>query len=438
MSSALAKKVDAVGGACTPFVGKGSPLLTKPPASLESHIAAALEATVASVGASRRSRSPPAGPPFSLDAAFIGNFAGELFVHQGHLGAALVGADVEGAGKGKRSVGLRNKKVVRVEGACASGGLAVSAALSEIQSGRADLVGAFGAEVQTSVSARQGGDFLAVASHYARQRSIDDFTFPALFARRSAAYREAYGHPKDILDGVALKARGQAQLNPLAHMQTQPLDAAGCASSPIFLSNPELRPHLKVSDCSQVSDGGAGIILASEEGLRRLGMSPADAVEILECVVTTGSLYEDPQSLVDLDTTRAAATAAYAATGLSPKDMNVAEVHDCFTAAEALMVEALGFAPRGEGAAYSAASGTAGNASALSAPLSVPINTGGGLIGFGHPVGATGIKQLVEICRQMKGMAGDYQVGGDVEYGIAANMGGDDKTVVCTVLRNGQ
>jgi len=180
------------------------------------------------------------------------------------------------------------------------------------------------------------------------------------------------------------------------------LDMAGALKSPSFLGNEELSPWLKLRDCSQVSDGGAGLILCSEEGLAKLGKSPSDCIEVTGCQIATGNLYEDADPLV-MPTSAAAAIGAYAMSGTTPDQMDIAEVHDCFTVTELLMAEALGFAEAGKAKDLM-------RGGAFDIDGSIPINTGGGLVGFGHPVGATGIKQILEIHRQMKGQCGDYQV----------------------------
>lgn len=200
-------------------------------------------------------------------------------------------------------------------------------------------------------------------------------------------------------------------------------------SHPLTLHQPQLKDFLRVSDCSQVSDGGAALVLVSEAGLKSLGKSPADAVEVLTVQVATDNLYQDGP-LESFETTKAAASRAYAATGLSPQQIQVAEVHDCFTVAEILMYEALGFAAPGQGVTL-IKNGTTTLDGAL------PVNTGGGLIGFGHPVGATGVKQLLEVAKQLRGEAGAYQVKNKPTVGLAANMGGSDKTAVVSILRRG-
>ena len=183
-----------------------------------------------------------------------------------------------------------------------------------------------------------------------------------------------------------------------------------------------------MSDCSQVSDGGAAIVLASEEGLRKLGKSPEDCVELVSYGLATGALGS-VQDYTALDTTRRSANEAYGDAGCSADDIDVCEVHDCFAVTEILMLEALGFAAPGQGGAISRDGETRLDGR-------IPVNTGGGLMAFGHPVGATGVKQVLEIFRQMKGLCGDYQLATTPAIGMTANMGGDDRTSVTMVLRN--
>jgi acetyl-CoA acyltransferase len=229
-----------------------------------------------------------------------------------------------------------------------------------------------------------------------------------------------------------VKAYANANRNPLAHMKARKMDLATAGSvnerNPCFLQNAEYAPYIKMSDCSQVSDGASAALLVSEEGLRAAGKTEADAIEIIGYGHSTASLYEDGD-LTQLWTTRNAAEKAYRAAGISAADVQVCEVHDCFTVTELLMIEALGLAAPGEGAAYvrDGAADIGGR---------TPVNTGGGLVGFGHPVGATGVKQGVEIWKQMKGLAGGYQVSGRPGVGVTANMGGDDRTVMVTAYRN--
>ncbi|MCP4803961.1 MAG: hypothetical protein GY913_08990 [Proteobacteria bacterium] len=416
----MTRRVFIAGGAHTPFLGKGSPDFiwkrhpdfgTRENPTLREHLTSAVTMAAKDAGAD----------PAVVDKAYIGNFVGELFVNQGHLGAALAGVHP----------GLAGKPSMRVEGACASGGLAMVCGIDALRAG-SDVVLVAGVEVQTTASARVGGDYLARAADYARQRSIDDFTFPALFARRTKHYREKFGVTEEDIGRAAVKAYANANKNPLAHMKAAKMTLENAAApndrNVNFLANEEFSPYLKVSDCSQVSDGASAMFLVSEDGLAKLGLTEADVTEIVGYGHATSSLYVDGDPCA-LDTTRLAAERAYAATGLNAGDVGVAEVHDCFTLTELLMYEALGFADAGRGADLL-------KDGAVEIDGRLPVNTGGGLVGFGHPVGATGVKQALEIHRQMKGRCGDYQMPSTPGVGLTANMGGDDKTVVVGLYRN--
>jgi acetyl-CoA acyltransferase len=417
------RRVFIVGGSITPFVGKGHPdFIWKKHADFGKRENPTIEElTTKATNEAFRNTGVSAE---AIESMAIGNFTGELFVKQGHLGAALVGAHP----------GLLNKPSMRVEGACASGALAVQAMYKNILAGE-DVTLAVGVEVQTTVSAREGGDYLARAAHYARQRKIDDFTFPALFARRMKAIAATGHFTMEDTARVAVKAYANGAKNPLAHMTKakMPFEVANSSGekNPCFLGNEEFRDFLRMSDCSQVSDGGAALILASEEGLKKLGKKPSDCVEILSIGQATGNLYVDGEDMTKMTTSGAAACKAFQQAGVKPSDLEVAEVHDCFSIAELLMYEALGIAKYGEAK-------TLIREGATNLDGRIPVNTGGGLLAFGHPVGATGIKQLMEVFRQMKGQCGAYQMKKVPALGAALNMGGDDKTAVCTIMRNVQ
>lgn len=415
-----ARTVYLAAQALTPFIGKGSPHFIGPGhpdfgkkenPGLEDHLTAAVRQLIERYQVD----------PTLVQRGYVGNFAGELFCNQGFLGAMVARADPRLAGIG----------FARMEAACASGGTALVAAIDAIQAGL-DVVLVVGAEVQTTVKARQGADYLARASHYATERSIDDFTFPALLARRAKAYKEAYGLTERDLAQLSVKAYSNANRNPLAHMHDvkmtlEQAEAAG-DHNPQFLKNPELHAHLKMSDCSQVSDGGAALLLASEAGLKKLRRAKGDCVAVRSYGFATNPLGQ-VKDLTWLDTAAAASGEAMRDAGIGPKDVQVAEVHDCFTIAELMMYEAAGWAERGKGAELVRSGRT-------TIEGDIPVNTGGGLVGFGHPVGATGVKQAIEIFRQMKGLCGDYQLKQQVRTGLTVNMGGDDRTVVSLVLQN--
>lgn len=413
------RPVYLAGGAHTPYIGKFHPDFiwrghpdfgTRDNPDTEGYIRQVVPAALGALGVDGT----------VVDKSFIGNFAGSLFDNQAHLGPFLAAADR----------GLRGKPAARMEGACASGGLAMAAAVDAVRAG-ADVVLVVGAEVQTTRNAKDGADFLARASHYKRQRGLDPFTFPALLARRVKHAVESGEVTMHDLAHVAVKAYGNANRNPNAHMRAVEMSFERASTAgpdnPVFLTHPDLRPWLRVSDCSQVSDGASAIVLASAAGLAKLGRKPVDAMEILACAVACAPIDED-SSGVDLDNVRTAVLRAYAEAGIGPEALEVAEVHDCFTIAEVLMYEAIGIAPKGGGARLIREGET-------HIEGRIPVNTGGGLVGFGHPVGATGVKQALEIFRQAKALCGDYQMPKPPRVGLSANMGGDDRTAVVTVYR---
>lgn len=421
VTNASGRRAFVLGGHISKFIGARHPdfIYKKHPdfgkkenPDLEEYISEAVNGALDNCGVSAD----------DIQKGWIGNFVGELFSNQGHLGPAVAGSNP----------GLLNKPFMRVEGACASGGLAFASALESIRAGT-DVCLVVGAEVQTTASARQGGEYLARASHFKRQSSLDDFVFPCMFARRIKHCSEELGVTPEDLARLSVKAYENANKNPLAHMHHAKLDMETASSSsdknPCFLGNEEYKNYLRVSDCSQVSDGAAALIVVSEEGLRSLGKSISETIEVLGLGQAAGNLYEDCDPLA-LPTTEAAAKVAYAEAGVGPSDIGVAEVHDCFNITELLMMEALGFAEKGKGVELV-------RDGSMEIGGKIPCNTGGGLVGFGHPVGATGVKQILEVHKQMKGQCGDYQIPGECpEYGITANMGGDDKTSVVGIFKN--
>lgn len=359
--------------------------------------------------------------PKHVTRGYVGNFAGELFNQQGHLGALVSRVMPELAGVG----------IGRTEAACASGGIALMSAAEAVCAGH-DVVLVAGAECQTTVRAREGGEFLARAAHFKEERPIDDFTFPALFARRIKAYHEKYGLELSELAHFTMKAMSNAKKNPLAHMKANKWDfehaSTGGDHNPNFLGNEELKDYLRVSDCSQVTDGGAALLLCSEEGLTKLGVSKDKAVKLRSYHLATNPLGRTPDP-TKMDTAALAFCRTFTDGEVTLGDINVAEVHDCFTIAELLMMEAMGLEEPGKGLEAVKSGKTALDGS-------LPVNTGGGLVGFGHPVGATGVKQAAEIFRQMKGQCGDYQLKSTPKLGLMANMGGDDRTCFTALFEN--
>lgn len=429
-----ASRLFIVGGHITPFVGKGSPLFIdknhpdfgkKQNKTLEELMHDTMKGTVASAKLE--------GKEDLVDYVVVGNFDGELFSSQGHLGPAGIGSLTYGQPDSAVNK-LMNKRGMRVEGACASGGLAVVAAADSLRGGTSDIAIAMGVELMTCVSSRVVGDYLARASHYARQRSLDDFTFPCLFARRMKAIVEKGHFTMEDTARVAAKAYANGNKNPLAQMHTKRMSFEQCNSekgNPKFLNNETFKPYLRMSDCSQVTDGGAGLVLVNETGLAKLGLSVNDPslVEICGLGLATGNLFVDAEDFTKMSSSHVAAQRAQQQAGIKGTDIHVAEVHDCFSISEILMYEALGLCEYGQGKDL-----VRNGVTTLEGKY--PVNTGGGLLSFGHPVGATGVKQFMEVYRQMKGLCGEYQLKSIPGIGATLNMGGDDKTCVSAVLRN--
>lgn len=393
------------------FIWKGHPAFgQRENPTIEEHLTGAIRKALKASGATGD----------DIQKGYVGNFAGGLFVNQLHMGSMAARADK----------GLDGKPFARVEGACASGGLAIVGAIESIQAGY-DITLACGAEVQTTYNAKDGAEILARASHYETERDLDTFAFPAMFARRAKVYKEQFGLTNEELAPVILKAYANANKNPRAHMHTVHVDEETARSAnkrnAKFLSNEEFRDHLTVLQCSPVSDGAAAVVLASEEGLKRLGKSPSDCVEITGYGQRTGALGMTSE-YTKLDEVRKTVKESMGDAGIQLSDVGVAEVHDCFAISEVMMMESLGLAEHGHGIEPIREGRTQIDGD-------LPVNTGGGLLGFGHPIGATGIKQLLEVKRQIKGECGDYQIPTPPKVGLTANMGGDDRTCVSFVVQ---
>ncbi len=382
----------------------------KPRPGIEHYIKEAGQATVKAVGGAK-----------NVDEGVIGNFMACRFVKQAHLGAFMPIIDD----------GLRHKPSLRVEGACASGGLALVSGMRSILSETADVVLAMGAEVQNTVKAIYGADILAGAGWFKERKEGHAYFFPGQFSNRAGAYFEKYGREK-TRQAFAVwfkNAIENARLCPTAQEyenKVEDLIALG-------LTEPNPRgftDHLNVFDCSKVSDGASAIAICSEEGLAKAGISKADAVEVVGWAQIVENITEKPRDLTELSTIKAAARKALDSANITINDLATIEVHDCFTVAGMLSVEALGFAKPGEGPDFIINGNTARNGR-------IPINTTGGLIGWGHPTGGTGVHQAVTIWEQLTGRAGAAQIEilKDKPYGMTINMGGDDKTVVAIVYK---
>lgn len=357
-----------------------------------------------------------------IDETVIGNFMAARFNKQAHLGGFAATIDPV----------LEFKPSLSVEGACASGGLSLVSGMRSVLSGMADVVLSMGVEVQNTVKAIYGADILAGAGWFQNRKKGHAYFFPGQFSDRAGAYYEKYGYDyaRKGMKKWFVNAIENARLDPTAqehHNATAALDALYDKMKP---NGASFVDHLNVLDCSKVSDGASGIIIASEEGLKKLGISKEKAVEIVGWAQLTRNITNDPPNAVELTTIRKTAEAALEMAGISMDQVATVETHDCFSIAGILATEALGLAAPGKGAEYVAAGNT-------SRTGKMPMNTTGGLIGWGHPTGATGVHQAVTIWQQLTGNAGAAQIDITTErpYGLSINMGGDDVTVVAIVYK---
>jgi acetyl-CoA C-acetyltransferase len=354
-------------------------------------------------------------PAKSIQAGFVGNFAAGLFTRQLHLGAFIADAHPD----------WRGLPTAHTEAACASGSVAVIAGIDRLLSGRADCVVVVGAEQQKTMPPKDVGDVMAAAGDWAVERpEWGDFPIPKMFGRVAAEYLKLTGAPTEVLAKVAVKNRENARLNPLAQMRAKTLSPEAAVG--VSDGNPVVADPLKVSDCSQITDGAAAVVLATE-GFLKKNPTPR-RVRVLGFGQATDHLRFDAKDVPRFDVATRAARAAYDMAGLEPKDIQAAEVHDCFSITEIVATEILGLAERGCGW-KSAESGATARGGTL------PINVGGGLIGDGHPVGATGVRQLHECFVQLTGTAGERQIDG-VRRMVAWNMGGTFTTTCTFVLGN--
>jgi acetyl-CoA C-acetyltransferase len=343
-----------------------------------------------------------------IEAMYVGNMSGGQFVSQEHTGSLI--ADFTGMAQEKHI------PATRVEAACASGGLALRHAIMAVASGYHDVVVAAGVEKMTDVETGVTVDALASAA----DREWEGFvgaTFPALYAMIARLHMHRYGTTREELASVAIKNHRHAVHNPRAQFRNEiTLDTVTGAS---IVADP-----FTLFDCSPITDGAAAVIVAPADVAREYTDSPVYVIGSGQATDTI-SLHSR-KDICTLGATVAAGRRAYEMAGVTPADIDLVEVHDCFTIAEILAIEDLGFFPKGQG-------GKATLAGETTYGGKVPVNTSGGLKACGHPVGATGIKQAVECVEQLRGLAGKRQVEG-AEIAMTHNVGGTGGTAVCHIF----
>ncbi len=343
----------------------------------------------------------------SIDLITIGCMSPGLFVGQEHLASLL--AD---------ELGMAGTAASRVESACASGGLALRTGFAEVASGLSDTVLVTGVEKMTDVDGADATYALGTAADQ-EWEGFHGITFPGLYAMLARAHMQRFGTTVEQMAAVAVKNHNNGLLNPHAqyHLKITVEDV---------LQSTMVADPLHLFDCSPVTDGAAALVLTTVEKAKKLS-GDRPVVTITGSGLATDTItLANREDLSELAAVRKAADRAYQMAGKKPGDLDVVEVHDCFTIAEIMATEAIGLFEPGKGAAAVEEGLTAIGGK-------IPVNTSGGLKSKGHPVGATGVAQVAEITDQLRGEAGDRQVAG-AKTGLAQNMGGSGGSSIVHIL----
>jgi acetyl-CoA C-acetyltransferase len=343
--------------------------------------------------------------PSEIESFYLGNFAGPSFVGQNHLAPYV-----------STALGIQGVPSTRVEAACASGGSAFYHAWTEVAAGIHDLVMVVGVEKMTSQPTARVSQILAEAGDCSGEMLAGN-TFASLFAMIARRHMHDFGTKREHLAAVSVKNHANGALNPDAHMRKAiTLEQA--------LSGRSVADPLTVYDCSLISDGAAAVVLAP---LDRASAFTAKPVRILAIAQASDYLALDQkEDITTFPAVRRAAEKAYRMAGVAAKDIEFAELHDCFTIAEIVASEDLGFTGRGEGGPYAFEGHTARTGER-------PINASGGLKAKGHPVGATGVAQICDLVSQIRCEAGELQLPRH-SLGLAQNLGGSGATCVVSIL----
>ncbi|MEL6380390.1 MAG: acetyl-CoA acetyltransferase [Pseudomonadota bacterium] len=357
--------------------------------------------------------------PEQISVAHVGNFVGELFTGQGMLGGWFAHVD-------KRFAGM---PASRHEGACASGSLAILSAMADIESGRYDVACVLGIEMMRNVPGKTAADYLGAAAFVGEEAQDATYVWPALFSDLAEAYEERYGLDRAHLAALARKNFTNARQNPAAQTRSWSLDDRHFSTDDAF--NPVIEGHMRKHDCGQVTDGAAVVFLASPAFARNHAQRTGKTSRSQAVIEGWGHRNGPMKLATKLDAhsgegylfahTRKAITDAYARAGVSgPEALDAIETHDCFSITEYMALEHFGLTPPGQ-AWRAIEDGTVDRDGAL------PVNPSGGLIGLGHPVGATGVRMLLDAYRQVTDTAGAMQVPGARRVGTY-NVGGSGTT----------
>lgn len=359
-----------------------------------------------------------------IEVSHVGNFVGELFNFQGQMGGLVAAVDP----------GLANKPASRHEAACASGSMAVLAAMADLESGRYDLALVVGAEVLRNVPAPEAGLRLGCAGWAGRELVDEPLPWPASFAQMAEEYDNRYGLQHAHLGRIAEINTTNARRNPHAQTRHWSFEWTDFYDSD---ANPRVAGMLRKLDCSRPTDGAAAVVLASERFVAQWARRRAVALESVPRILgwghrTATMLLEDKlrasrDSEYLFPHMRAAILDAYGRAGIAGSDqLDVIETHDCFSISEYIAIDHLGITSPGK--AWQAI-----DDGVIEAGGALPVNPSGGLIGLGHPVGATGVRMVLDAAKQVTGSAGDYQVEG-ARRAATLNIGGSATTVASFVV----
>jgi|SRR3989344_764755 len=341
-----------------------------------------------------------------IDAIYVGNMLSGVLNHQDQLGAQVA------------SLLKTNAPALKVEGACASGGLAVYTGIQALLAGTSKTVLIVGVEKMTDASPAQVSAALMGAG--SEDERLAGLTFPGLYALLAKAHMQKFGTTKEHMAHVAVKNHYHASLNEKAQFPFE-------ITVEKVLRSSRITDPFTLFDASPITDGAAAVILTAADNKKQKTRNKKDVFITASSIATDTIDLSKRESLTELKGTKLAAKKAFTQAGISPSDVDVVEVHDCFTIAEIIAMEDIGFCKKGEGGEYIKQGNTK-----LGGKM--PVNTSGGLKACGHPVGATGVKQIVEITQQLQKRAGKKQVE-NAKVGLAQNVGGTGATVVVHILQ---
>lgn len=369
--------------------------------------------------------------PDQIQALYLGNFSSDLFEKQAHLAPILASW-----------IGLSPIPAVRIEDACASSGVAFRQAALAIASGEFDMILAGGVEKMTDLHISEITEALGTAAD-AQFEIPAGFTFPGFYAAMATAYMAEYQADREAFFYTAIKNHKNGALNNKAQFNQSIRDIMeGKKKRALqkgrevpdwqdeleFLQDPKGNPNIAwpmtLFDCSPVSDGASVVLLVAEDLAKEFTDTP---LYLIGSGQASDGALPDRETLASIPAAQEASRRAYAMAGLTPEEVDLAEVHDCFTIAEIMAIEDLGFFPQGTGWKAEIDGKTARDGER-------PINTSGGLKAKGHPVGASGIGQINEIWKQLRGEAGERQLPGSPRIGLTHNVGGSGQTCVVNIF----